>query len=466
MSGPEATTARRARRQDAGTGTLDPLRPFLLLSALLLAAGCSEPQTDATSPDPPPVAKAAGDGWSASELAVLESLAIASLRDTPPQPSNRVADDRSAAELGHRLFFDPRLSRDDSVACATCHVPELLFTDGRATSRGIADTSRNAPTLVGAAHSPWMFWDGRRDSLWAQALGPLETPAEMGSTRLAVVRHVTTEPSLAALYARVFGSADEFGDAARFPERAGPFGEPEEREAWHRMADRDRRAVDEAFANVGKAIAAYERLLTPGPSRFDRYVEGLRGGSPAGAEATLNEAEIRGLRLFVDAGRSLCLRCHNGPLLTNQSFHHVGTAAGSGGVPDFGRFLGMQAVLVDPFNCRGALSDARPDQCQELRFLDKTHVGGEMGKFKTPTLRGLPRTGPYMHDGRFATLEEVVEHYRNPAAGNASPELTPLEIDDEESRSLVAFLATLDGDVALDDPWLRAPPSVGSPNRP
>jgi cytochrome c peroxidase len=429
----------------------------LLACAMLLAAACGEQEIEATPPDPPPAAKAAGDPWSASELAVLESLAIGSLREAPPQPSNRVADDRAAAELGHRLFFDPRLSRDGSVACATCHVPELLFTDGRATSRGLADTSRNAPTLVGAAHSPWMFWDGRRDSLWAQALGPLEAGVEMGSTRLAVVRYVTTEPTLAALYARVFGSADGFRDARRFPERAGPFGEPEEREAWHRMAAVDRRAVDQAFANVGKAIAAYERLLMPGPSRFDRYVSGLRGGGPAGAEATLSEEEIQGLRLFVDAERSLCLRCHNGPLLTNQSFHHVGTASGSGGLPDFGRFLGIQAVLVDPFNCRGAFSDAKPNQCQELRFLDKAHVSGEMGKFKTPTLRGLPRTGPYMHDGRFATLEEVIEHYRSPPAGNASPELTPLEIDDEESRALVAFLATLDGDVELDRLWLRDP---------
>ena len=183
-----------------------------------------------------------------------------------------MADDRRAAELGHRLFFDAGLSRDGSVSCATCHVPDLLFTDGRATSRGLADTSRNAPTLVGAAHSPWMFWDGRRDSLWAQALGPLEAPAEMGSTRTAVVRRVTTDPTLATLYRRVFGNPPSFAEDD--PRSAGPFGTPDERSAWLALSERERRGVDEAFSNIGKALGAYERLLVPGPSRFDRYVDG------------------------------------------------------------------------------------------------------------------------------------------------------------------------------------------------
>lgn len=406
----------------------------------------------------PPAPRAAVE-WTEPELALLESLSIASLRPPPPQPSNRVADDRAAAELGQRLFFDPSLSVNGRVSCATCHEPERLFTDGRATSRGVADTSRNAPTLAGAAHSPWMFWDGRRDSLWAQALGPLETAAEMGGTRLAVVRRVAADPSTAAPYVRVFGSLPDLDDQARFPEHAGPFGSAEEREHWGRMSLADRRAVDAAFANIGKAIGAYERLLMPGPARFDRYVESLRSGRAGAENAILTEEEIRGLRLFVDAGRTLCLRCHNGPLLTNQSFHDIGTAKREGGPPDFGRFLGLQAVLIDPFNCLGAFSDARPEQCGELRFLDKAHAGAAMGKFKTPTLRGLPRTAPFMHDGRFTSLDDVIEHYRSPPAPNrgATLEITPLALDAEESRALVAFLTTLDGDLATPERWLRPP---------
>jgi cytochrome c peroxidase len=186
-------------------------------------------------------------------------------------------------------------------------------------------------------------------------------------------------------------------------------------------------------------------------------VQAQRSGGSTDADATLSDEEIRGLRLFIDPGRTLCLRCHNGPLLTNQSFHDIGTELGSGGLPDFGRFLGIQAVLIDPFNCLGGFSDAQPDQCQELRFLDKAHVSGEMGKFKTPTLRGLAKTGPYMHDGRFETLTAVMDHYQSPPAGSGAIEITPLAIDGDESRALVAFLGSLDGGADVPDRWLRPP---------
>ena len=421
------------------------LRPCVAIAFGLLVAGCEQPGADPAS---------APGAWSEGQLSLLESLSIAALAPPPRAPSNRVADDPAAAELGHRLFFDPGLSEDGRVACASCHLPERLFTDGRTTSFGVGGTTRNAPTLVGAAHSPWMFWDGRRDSLWAQALGPLEDAAEMGGTRVAVVRHVTREPTLAALYTRVFSEPPAPDDGRRLPEHAGPFGSDDERAAWERMAPADQRQVDRAFANVGKAIAAYERLLQPGASRFDRYVESLRLGRDG--DPSLGEEELHGLRLFVDVGRTQCLRCHNGPLLTNQSFHDVGTAAGANGFPDYGRFLGIQAALIDPFNCLGAFSDASAEQCGELRFLTKTHLEGETGKFKTPTLRGLPHTGPYMHDGRFATLEAVVEHYRNlPAAGQR--EITPLDLSDTESRALAAFLGSLDGGTQAAERWLRPP---------
>lgn len=443
----------------------------MALCALAGALACQESQQKpqpSSEPSPtPPAAQPEAGPWSEPEATLLRSLSLDALPPPPPDPSNRVADHPAAAELGHRFFFDAGFSKDGSISCATCHQPALLFTDGRSRSRGIGQTARNSPTLSGVAHSTWMFWDGRRDSLWAQALAPFETPAELGSTRTAVARRATTSPATAFLYARVFGPPPDLADRSRFPERASPFGSQEERAAWNRMKAVDRRTVDQVFANVGKAIAAYERLLEPGPARFDRYVSSLssgnggRVGSPSASEL-LSDEELQGLRLFIDSGRTLCLRCHNGPLLTNQSFHHVATATGTGGLPDFGRFLGVQALLMDPFNCRGEFSDAAPQACRELRFLDKSDILGEMGKFKTPTLRGLPRTGPYMHDGRFATLGEVMEHYRNPPPRESQPhELVPLEIDESESRALVAFLSTLDGDLRTDARWLEPPREPG-----
>jgi cytochrome c peroxidase len=281
----------------------------------------------------------------------------------------------------------------------------------------------------------------------------------MGSTRLEVVRHATTHPNTRALYARVFGRPPPFEDRTRFPERAGPFGDREARAAWSRMRALDRVGVDRAFANVGKAIAAYERLLRPGETRFDRFVASSMASPCAETgEAELSGTELRGLRLFLDEERTLCLRCHNGPLLSNQSFHQVATEIGAGGQPEFGRFLGIQAILVDPFNCLGRYSDAAASDCAPLRFLNRDHVAAETGKFRTPTLRGLPRTAPYMHDGRFATLAEVIEHYRNPPmeAGRRH-ELLPLDLDPEEVEALAAFLETLDGPVDAGADWLNPP---------
>ncbi len=428
------------------------------------------------------------DGWRADQVALMRSMSIDALGGVPRDPSNRVADDPRAAELGHLLFFEPRISSNGQIACATCHLPDRHFSDGRRVAQGIAQTTRNTPTVVGAAWSPWQFWDGRRDSLWSQALAPFESAAEMNVSRLEVVLHVARDPAASALYEAVFAGPPIPGDLARLPRRASPFGDAATQDAWFRLAEADRRAIDLAFAQIGKAIAAYERRLVPGPSRFDRYVRSLSrtdeakadAGGGEGAEsrepvpdaAALTPAERAGLALFLDAGRTQCLRCHNGPLFTNQGFHHVGTDQSADGspLPDFGRFLGLQAALIDPFNCLGVFSDAPPEQCREIQFVRRDHLDAETGKFKTPTLRGLGRTAPYMHDGRFASLAEVVDHYRVPPPNASSGpngfgghELLPLVLSDAEAAALVQFLHSLDGEIAADARWL-APPSARTGN--
>ena len=122
--------------------------------------------------------------WSDAELALLRLQWIGNLPQLPDDPGNRFADNPAAAELGQQLFFDPRLSANGRVSCATCHVPQNHFTDGRPVARGIGETSRNTPTILGIAYSPWFFWDGRSDSLWSQALGPMESAVEHGSNRI------------------------------------------------------------------------------------------------------------------------------------------------------------------------------------------------------------------------------------------------------------------------------------------
>lgn len=397
-----------------------------------------------------------GGAWTPAELELLHSLSLGSLPPPPKSDSNRVADEPRAERMGERLFFDPGLSRNGEISCATCHIPELHFTDGEATSsHGLGRGRRNAPSVVGAAYGAWHFWDGRRDSLWSQALAPMETTTEMGNTRLEIARYATTDPRYAEDYRALFGPPPDFGDAARFPQRASPYGDDEAKEAWARLDESAKAQIDRAFSNVGKAIEAYERRLVPGPSRFDQYVERIRSGDVSGAAKLLDAEELAGLRLFVDAERTQCLRCHNGPLLTNQSFHDVGSGRG-GDAPDLGRFLGIQSLLLDPFNCLGPYSDAPPGSCQELRFLARREIALQSGAFKTPTLRDVARTAPYFHDGRYARLDQVIAHYRNPPEDPGN-ELNPLALSDVEARQLVAFLNTLSGGVAVGSAEPREP---------
>lgn len=372
--------------------------------------------------------------WTPAELDVIRSLSLDALPPLPPSASNKVASDPRAAALGQRLFSEPALSANGEVACASCHVPELQFTDGRPRSHGMGDTPRNAPTLIGAAYSPWFFWDGRRDSLWAQALAPLEAREEMGNDRASVVRFVTQDPRYRDAYREIFGEAPRPSS-----EHASPYGDSAARAAWSRMDDSERQAVNRAFANVGKAFEAYVRRLVPAKSRFDRYVEGTEKLTPD---------EIAGLRLFIDGEKTRCLRCHNGPLLTNENFHDVATTR-LGPIPDLGRFLGIQSLLLDDFNCQGPYSDAPRGSCTELEFLKTRELAETAGQFKTPTLRDVARTAPYFHDGSAATLSVVMEHYRRPPADSGS-ELTPLDLADQEASQLVAFLGTLSGGVATN----------------
>jgi cytochrome c peroxidase len=266
--------------------------------------------------------------------------------------------------------------------------------------------------IAGTADSPFLFWDGRKDSLWAQALGPLESPVEHGGSReqyaQLIAQHYRPD------YERVFGE---------FPTGA------------------DRNAVTQVYVNIGKAIAAYERRIRHKPSRFDAYVETL---VTTGRERSdlMNEDEIAGAKLFI--GKGNCTQCHNGPLFTNQEFHNTGVPASADLPTDRGRAAGTDAVLKDEFNCRSRWSDA-PGGCAELQYMPLT--GHELERaFKVPSLRDVAERAPYMHAGQFATLSDVLAHYnRAPAPPAGHTELKPLRLNARELRQIEAFLRTLSG---------------------
>jgi cytochrome c peroxidase len=359
---------------------------------LLVALGCA-------TEDGPPAP------WTEAERAQL--LAMSKLPAPPPRVTNRVADVPAAAALGAKVFFDPGFSSNGQVACATCHIPALHFTDGKVVAETLAKGTRNTPSIETSAWQTWYYWDGRADSAWAQATSPLTNPIEHGL-------------DAAGVRARV--------DAAYRSEFEALFGP---------LPD----APDAVLAQVGKVLEAYERTLSPGSNRFDRWLSDLTAARPSTA---LTAQEESGLRVFLRQGD--CVACHHGPLLTDHQFHNLGLP---GPAIDAGRVVGASKVLHDPFNCEGVYADVSPDSadpCAELAYLDPTFPDWPSA-FKTPSLRNVAATAPYMHDGRFGTLDEVVDFYDElpgtPVVGHRELTLQPRELSDAQRADLAAFLGAL-----------------------
>lgn len=393
--------------------------------------------------------------WSKEEINTLRSLWIGSLSKLPKDPSNTYGDDQKAAKFGHMLFFDSRFSDNGKVSCASCHQPDRDFTDGLTLAKAMGTTSRHTPTIIGMAYSPWFFWDGRKDSQWSQALGPMESPVEHGGTRAQFAKIIFSDPAYRKAYEQIFSTMPDVSDAEKFPANAAPIDASGFRMAWNRMKPADRKTVSGIYANIGKAIAAYERLILPGPSRFDGFVEAILKGDEKAQRRTLTDEEISGLRIYI--GKGNCTQCHNGPLFTNNEFHNTGLPVPKGGPGDEGRAKGVREALEDEFNCLGPFSDAGAGDCGELKFA-KTEGAELMGSFKTPTLRNISKTAPYMHDGQLPTLGAVLDHYnRAPAAMSGQSELKPLQLEARELDQLRRFLLTLDSPPSVSVEFLSPP---------
>jgi cytochrome c peroxidase len=375
------------------------------------------------------------DGWSSNEIAVLSTLRLSELAPSPQDPSNAYETLPSAANLGQRIFFDRRFSGNGTVSCASCHQPEKQFQDGRPLGLGMGTGTRRTMPVVGTGHSPFLFWDGRKDSLWSQALGPLEDPAEHGGNRLAYAHLLAAH--YRAEYQATFGAMPELG---HLPKNASPLGTPEQKAAWSGLSKETQQEVSKIFANMGKALAAYQKTLRHAESRLDRYINSVVG-QDAQAFRQLSAPEKNGLRIFI--GKGQCITCHNGPLLTDQHFHNTGIASRNPAQPDPGRRVGIAKVRDDEFNCLGDFSDARPEQCEELNFLSRDDHA-MTSAFKTPSLRNVALRAPYMHAGQITSLADVVRHYASaPQATEGHSEIKPFKLSDSEVQDVVAFLGTL-----------------------
>jgi len=435
---------------------------------------------DAASASESDAASATAASDAPPDLGPDELAALRALRydDGPPpeDPSNRVADDPAARRLGQRLFFDPSLSgplieadNDGSpatlgvvgeagrVSCAGCHVPQSGFVDTRSPHAQISLaaqwTSRRTPTLLEVAFAPLYNWDGRRDALWNQAIGVMESEKEFNSGRLLVALQVFREHR--AEYEALFGALPPLDDEARFPQlapdEAGCIeqqastgvsfrcrGKPGDHAEYDGLAETDQTEVTEVIVNVAKAMEAYVRLLRCGPGRFDAWLDG--------DDAALSASEQRGAQLFV--GRARCVSCHSGPNLTDGAFHNAGLAPAQVAVAfvdqdDRGAAAGLAAALDDPLGTRGAYSDGDRDALP-ARVLPEHE-----GAFRTPTLRCMNQRPSFMHTGQLRSASQVVAFFDRggdpPGHYPGTSELQPLGLSEGERADLVAFLATLEG---------------------
>lgn len=357
-------------------------------------------------------------------------MSLSPLPSTPPNPTNHVADDPAAAKLGQMLFFDFRFSKEGTIACSTCHSPFYAFADIEATSLATGRGTRNTPTIFNAVFNEWQFWDGRAESMWAVSLLAFEDTSEMAGTRTQYA-HIINK-YYKTLYEEVFGPLPELDDTSRFPEEGKP-GDP----AFDNMSEADQIAMNTIFANMGKAVDAYQRLLITGDAPFDRYV--------AGDEDAISLEAKRGLKIFI--GNGGCVDCHNTPRFTDNRFYNIGVPTET---EDMGRFDGIPILLENTFNSSNIYSDSRSESERILSTL--TAKPEDKGAFRTAPLRNVAITAPYFHAGQLLDLKTVIEFknaggYTTAYPGRGGEQIEMLHLTEQEQADLIAFLNTLTGEL-------------------
>jgi cytochrome c peroxidase len=328
-------------------------------------------------------------------------------------PSNRVSGKPEAVELGKKLFFDKRLSGNGLSSCATCHLPELHFTDGKARGEGFVRLDRNTQGLLNVRFNRWFGWDGAADSLWSQSLRPIVDKREMAASTTHVGTLMRSDAQLGEDYRRAFGVPPSDDD-------------------------------DLVTLNAGKSLAAFQETLVSGRTAFDEFRDALERGD-AKAASGYPAAAQRGLRTFV--GKGNCFVCHFGPNFTNGEFGDIGIPFFvAPGQVDPGRYGGIQKLLGSRANLLGKFSDdAAGSSAAGTRHVRLEHRN--WGEFRVPSLRNVANTAPYMHNGHLATLRDVVRYYseldENRLHADGEKILKPLGLTDAEVDDLVAFLQSL-----------------------
>lgn len=321
---------------------------------------------------------------------------IGPLPPVAENPNNRYSPERAA--LGKTLFFDNRISKNGDMNCSTCHLPNLgwtIPTQFSLANEGFVER-RNPPTLINVGYNKKLIWDGRAPSLEKQAIGSTKNPVHKGQDIDKLMKILNDDPAIVAMFDKAYGS------------KPNP-------------------------ADYGRAIAVFQRhTLISGESAFDRYAKGN--------DKALSTSAQRGLSIFIDKGG--CVTCHNGPNFTDSDFHNIGLKRNvKFDEPEYQDILKFDAK-------RMGLKEWETINDDPGRYL-KTHDKTDWKKFKTPTLRNIKDTGPYMHDGRYTSLDEVINHYDRGGdkSENQDSRIHPLNLSQSEKEDLKAFLMSLHGEM-------------------
>jgi cytochrome c peroxidase len=428
------------------------LSSALLLGASSVLAGCSGLCGDKSC------------DFTEFEWGMIKSLSP--LPDPAPDPTNHLTQPEladQAAALGQKLFFETRYSGalkvastlgavgdTGKVACASCHTSTEYFVDTRSIpnnlSLGATWTTRSAPVLVNVVYYKWHGWAGKQDSLWQQAGLSPETGTNTAGDRCAYAHMLWTyyHDEYNALFPETplpDALDPASAEASRFPTKCKPKANAAAADGpWEMMTADDRFAVLQVMANQGKTVATYESRLISRNAPFDRFV--------AGESGAISDDAKQGLRLFL--GKAACADCHNSPFFTDQKFHNLGVPQTGPNAPatDQGRFEDVTELLKHPLNSASPYSDD-----PTIGWLDGLgQQSTDLGKFRTATLRSIGKTAPYMHDGAFATLRDVIDFYNRGGgtaglfAGDKDVRMAPLLLSEREIDQLIAFLETLTGE--------------------
>mgnify|MGYP000179787611 FL=1 len=361
-------------------------------------------------------------------------LSIAGLESPPEDPSNYLQKDQDAVRLGELLFFDTEMSSTGQVACASCHFTEGKYIANESLPAGKSRSFRSVMQVNGVAYNRFFFWDGRADSLWAQALGPIQNPDEHNFDRLGAVAYVARKYS--DRMEIIAFKSKKYHRHLKIVKKwlsSGNSTEPPSE------------SINFVFTLIGKSLAAFQTSLPVQPAPWDEVAQAKITGHTLDIE---QERIWRGFKVF--NGKGGCSNCHDGPLFTDFSFHNTAMPSQPELGIEAGRYDVLPAIKENEFGCYSPYSDADKDNCRHLEYINQS-LDMNFGAFKTPTLRDVGSKVRLGHSSQFASLEEIIDHYDKAPAGvhgrmlntRSLSELKPLGLTKAEKEYLITFLHAL-----------------------